>query len=141
MPVRPRESTRSATAAAADAAIYFEGALVGESVEGHLIPRKSLTESQYLGILERSGEYEKMAGTHTDAITGEVKDISRSRRTWQPDQTLLKRGNPFKGEESYKREGAIREGANTRKYVETIPELPIEDPTRLPMPVAEDIDL
>lgn len=139
MPVTPNASTRSATAAVADSAIYFDGALVGESAEAHIVPRKSITERQYLGLLPQTAEYERLRGEQKDLLTGEVRDISRNRRTWRSDVTLLRRGNPFRGEERYKREGAIREGANTRNYVEVIPELPIEDATQLPKVVADDV--
>lgn len=148
MPIKPIASSRSTTALVADAAIYFDGALVGESPEAHIVARKSVTESQYLGAVPQRAEYETLAGTQTDLVTGEVKDISRKRRVWQSDNTLLRRGNPFANTGNagwFKREGAIRDGANTRKFRETVQgegpnDKAMEDATQLPKVIAEDVE-
>lgn len=141
MPVRPVASKQSPTGAVLNSGIYYEGALIGESTEAHIAPRKSLTEQQYLGLFPTFGEYETLAGKVTDS-QGKTVSAGRSRRVWTSDSTLLRRGNPFKGESQYKREGLIREGGNTRRYQEVIEEVPIEDKTQLPSFVidADEVD-
>lgn len=127
-PVKPSTGNSSSTAAVHNAAIYIEGSFVGETAETHLVPRKSLTDQQMLRLLPQQAEYEDRVSRQLDKVTGKLVTVTDRRRVWQSDRTLLKRGNPFAGDNIFKREGAIKEGQNTRKYVEVLHEVPFEVP-------------
>lgn len=66
-----------------------------ETVETHIIPRKSLTQTQHLNIGPREAEFVPMDCIRRDPLTGVIIEvIQRNRRVWQADRTLLIQGQP-----------------------------------------------
>lgn len=121
---KDQRSIKSVTAAAlesAPASIYFEDV---ETVETHLIPRRSLTHQQGLeskpveletapmpGLqliwyqigLERGRRWKKIANGRLTKVVqgrvyvtdGELIAVTNNRLVWKSDKTLLNRSNPF----------------------------------------------
>jgi hypothetical protein len=112
----------SVTALITDTAKYVECSFIGETVEDHVIPRQSLTRKQLLGVFPAKIETEPVKSRQLDKVSGKLVETTDNRAVWRSDSTLLKRGNPFAAPKSFKREGSVSVGLNTRKYTETIPE-------------------
>lgn len=110
----------SATAVVLDAAKYNESALIDESKETHVVPRQSVTRKQLLGIFPQRFETEDQVSRQLDHVTGKMVEVHDTRTVWRSDKTLLRKGNPFKLQTKYKRDGSISVGLNTRKTRETI---------------------
>ena len=121
---KEQRGTRTVTAAALESApmsAYFENV---ETVENHLIPRRSLTHQQGLESkrveieteprrgyqliwhqigLERGRRWKKIAGGRLTKIVqgrvyvtdGELVEVTDNRLVWKSDKTLLNRSNPF----------------------------------------------
>jgi hypothetical protein len=125
-------NTKSVTGTIEDASVYFHGANVEETVETHVVPRKSLTVKQLLGVLPQDIEVEtrELRRTQLDKRTGRMVETTDqvSNVVWRSDKTLLRKGNPFADNKPLFRQGAVREGQNTRKFVVT------EHPTARQMP-------
>jgi hypothetical protein len=92
-PVGPADSP---TAVVEGASIHNWYAEIDESVETHLVPRKSLERQQMLRIKPQTFEYgDKLAVTtyQTDKVTGQVVKVTDyvPRVTWKSDRSLLRR--------------------------------------------------
>lgn len=121
---KEQRGTRTITAAALETAPAFVHFADVETVETHLIPRRSLTHTQGLesapvqmetapmpGLqliwyqigLERGRRWKKIAdGRLTKVVQGrvyvtdgELIEVTNNRLVWKSDKTLLNRSNPF----------------------------------------------
>lgn len=104
----------SITALAADRAKYCEISECEETVETHIVPRRSITRKQYLGVFPARVETEAIKTHQRDKRTGELIETTDNRIVWKSDRTLLRRGNPFSAPYDIKRKGQVAEGLNTR---------------------------
>jgi hypothetical protein len=134
----------SATAAILDrAAQYFDGALIEERAETHVIPRMSLTRKQLLGVKPQEVELSQVPCKQRDKQTGNEVTTTDNRVVWKSDRTLLRLANPFVMPKDFKREGSVSVGNTTRKYIQPIPEVPVEDPNekvKIASPVELDVN-
>ena len=86
---------RTATAAIADDAVFYDCAEVKETVETHLIPRRSITAAQGLSMFDPKREYEPVTTRELNHKTGELETVYGDRRVvWTGDRNLLRRGTP-----------------------------------------------
>ena len=96
----------TATARAIGEAIYFDNGVTLETVETHLVPRKSLTDRQFLKIhsqdvIESVDQPFKIARklphgkSQVETMTGEFISGSDERVLRMSDKNLLRRSNPF----------------------------------------------
>lgn len=129
----------SSTAVVENAAGYFEGALIAETREDHIVPRQSLTRQQMIGFFPQKLEmrdevtrqldhkaYDGKARTAEEAIkqAGLIQTTDQ-RVAWKSDVTLLRKNNPFTDPEqsqatAFRREGSITVGSNTRKFTKGV---------------------
>lgn len=121
----------SATAALAEAAKYYNGALIDENREDHIVPRQSITRKQFLGIVPPAMEMEPMQAKQLDKQSGKLIATTDDRLAWKQDETLLRRGDPFKAPRVFKREGSVSVGLNKRKTITSVPEPPAAEGTVL----------
>lgn len=150
LPTKPQTITSSTTAALEGAAIHFDGTFIQESRDTHVIPRQSTTAAQFLGLFPQKMEFEDRVCRQSPAGAFDNVSFLKSddavqhlgskftdkrmlqttdrRAVWRSDNTLLRRGNPFANTDAtpnarseFKREGVIREGGNSRKYVASVP--------------------
>jgi hypothetical protein len=63
-----------------------------------------------------------MVARQLDKATGKMVVTTDNRLVWKSDSTLLNRGNPFRQQASFKREGSVSIGLNKRKTLTTVPE-------------------
>ncbi len=104
----------TATARAIGEAIYFDNGVTLETVETHLVPRKSLTDRQFLKIhsqdvIESVDQPFKIARklphgkSQVETMTGEFISGSDERVLRMSDRNLLRRNNPFSNPTDIKR--------------------------------------
>jgi len=121
-PVKPNTGGVSPTGAAIERAKYNEHTFIGETVADHVVPRKSITDSQYLRLFPQTVEVEPIKTRQLDKATGKMVETTDNRVVWRSDRTLLDTTRPdSKLAGKFKREGEIRQGANVRKYRATVP--------------------
>ena len=121
---KEQRGTRTITAAALETAPAFQHFEGVETVETHLIPRRSLTHTQALEVrriemetepmhglqliwyqigLERGRQWKKIANGRLTKVVqgrvyvtdGELIAVTNNRLVWKSDKTLLNRSNPF----------------------------------------------
>lgn len=115
-PIKPSQGEMSPTGAAEFAAKYFACASIEEQPETHLVPRKSITASQFLQFRSPELETEPMRARQL-AKDGSTVETTDNRLLWKSDRSLLRGNKPFSNMAKLRREGTIREGNNTRKYI------------------------
>lgn len=108
--------SNSTAALVVDAAKYFECAAIEENRDDYIVPRQSLTRRHLLGMFPQQVETAPIPTRQLDKQTGELVETTDNRITWRSDKTLLRRNKPFNEIGTFKREGTIAEGQNTRKY-------------------------
>lgn len=100
---------------------------IEETVQDHIVPRKSLTKKQYLGLFPADVELEPIKGRQLDPATGNMIDMPRNRVTWRQDKTLLNQAKPFDAPlDRLYLHGSVSVGANNRKTIR-------RDHTNIPM--------
>lgn len=94
---RVHANSNSPTGAAIDRATFNHWAAIEETVEDHVVPRKSLTEKLLLGVFPQKTEVEPVPFKQLDKEhykrTSEQRMISGTdnRTVWRSDRTLLER--------------------------------------------------
>lgn len=88
----------STAALVAESGKYFECAEVEETPEDHIIPRRSLTQKQYLRIFPQRLETEPLKRTKRLQMDKSGKLVettdTKARVIWKSDKTLLRQGKP-----------------------------------------------
>ncbi len=115
---------RSVTALIAEAGIYSQYSDIAETATDHVVPRQSLTRQQLLEFFPQRVETEDVRSRQLDHATGKMVEVTDKRVVWRSDRTLLNRTKPFEQIGTFKREGSVSVGLNTRKFRVTEPEVP-----------------
>jgi hypothetical protein len=109
-------TSNSTAALVVDAAKYFACAAIEENRDDYIVPRQSLTRRLLLEAFPQQVETAPIPTRQLDKQTGELVETTDNRITWKSDKTLLRRNKPFEQIGTFKREGSVSEGLNTRKY-------------------------
>lgn len=110
------------------AALRYDCSDVQETVETHLIPRKSLTEQLHLALFPRTIETEQTTTRQRDKLTGDLVTVTNNRQIWKSDRSLLIQGKPV-DETRFKRETS----RSKRRVTE------IEEPATIEIPQTADL--
>lgn len=81
----------------------FECYGIVESTEDHIVPRKSLTIKQHLGLFSQKFETEAQRTAQMDRMTGRIVPTTDQRVVWKSDKTLLRKGKPLQHPAGFKR--------------------------------------
>lgn len=138
------------TAVVESTAKFCAVAHVEETEADYLIPRQSVSRKQMLDILPNEPVFADINGkqlatvagdkqvktltfqsrdvdgnviTNTATYTGKLVEFTNLRLVERPETTLLRRGDPFKLQTDFKRQGSIQQGANKRTTMQTGPEV------------------
>jgi hypothetical protein len=131
--------SRTATAAIGELAPYYECTFTGETVEEHIVPRRSRTEQLHLGINRPAMEVEPLRGRQLDKTTGKMVETTDNRLVWKGDRTLLNTSKPESQIGTFKRETVIRKGLNTQRIMQVIKEENIT--AEVPANAVVDVDM
>jgi hypothetical protein len=105
------------TATVIDNAIYYDCVdALCETPETHIVPRYSLTRKQLLGIFPSTIETEPVVSKQLDHTTGKMIEVTDNRIVYKSTRSLLNR-TPSDQIGTFKREGSIGVGLNTRKMI------------------------
>lgn len=126
----PEQSTTN-TAIVGSSAVYYECSDVHETVEDHIVPRVSLTQSQHLAIFP-TVERKIVNERQRDTMSGELTTVGNPAIVWRSDRTLLRRGKP----EQLNALKLFRETSHTK-----IRQFEREEPATLEIPTDLDVDL
>lgn len=124
---------KSTASLAMDAAQYFDCSTVDETREDHIVPRQSITRKQFLPFfpqrletaavpskqLDKAGfDGKKYTDSNTAVADNRMIAVTDNRVTWKSDRTLLNRSKPVTdiADLSFKRDGSVSVGLNTRKF-------------------------
>lgn len=109
----------STSAVVMDAAKYYDHTTIEETKQDHIIPRQSLTAKHFLALFPQSVEVEPVVSRQLDKLSGKMIETTDNRLVWKSDKTLLNRNKPGVEIGTFKREGSITQGQNTRKTLIT----------------------
>ena len=105
-----------------DNTVFYDAVdALNETVETHVVPRRSLTRKQLLGIFPQRVETAPIPTRQLDKQTGKMVATTENRVTWKSDRSLLNR-TPSNEIGTFKREGSVSVGLNTRRTITTIKE-------------------
>lgn len=93
LPLRPENPTDSIIRTKSTAK-YFEYAGEPETVEEHIVPRKSLTRKLLLRVFPPQVEVEQVKGRQLDKKSGRMVETTDNRVVWKSDRSLLRNNKP-----------------------------------------------
>lgn len=133
-----------------DNALYFDAAHLTETAATHIVPRQSITRKQLLNVFPQQRETAPVNSLQLDKrylIAGDLAPFpavyhymirtTDNRVVWRSDRNLLNR-IPSDEIGTFKREGSISVGLNTRRNMTIEPELSLKDSDKIIGPAIED---